>query len=1108
MEVLMEINWGRRRGRAFFYFFVKIVSCLAKYPYMRPYLIVSVLICLSFSFSFGQSVSSSKQIGFSEYPGNVTGYVNDKDGNAYALVHFTGSFSPDSSVTYTGNGGDDILIIKYGPDKTIKWAKNLGTGNMEYPLSVTRYGNMLFYDSIRNELLLHAIISLSTPSNNVVFANTSTPLPPTVNALTLLVKLDSSGNERWTKTFSFQPNEIIPGNEKIDIFYSRNFTSDQPPLYIGNEAVNTPSNPKQSATSALIHASIGQDGVLQSVNQIRTLNQSGLELRNVIAAKDKFIFSIRANGDSLYLNDQKIRFTPNKFFPDYLISVDTSFEHLFSLYLPVATMFPQVYIEETNRLYCMGIFLNGGVYPIGGTQVQVNNEQILFAFDDNFVLKDFYRVAPYNINSADSIRPNNIRLAAVMRFGDSLYFTGSITGGNEFPDSNLPVSNFDARIFFHHTKTINLNGQSNIFFGHTDLNIQQPELHWIGEIESSSSTGIVPLTQLQVQRDQAIFSFVPSDSKGIKRWQYDMGQNKLISKDSMSTQDMLDPTQHIEVNTDGSYVIAGTSFGKLKIDDELGIKTRPRKAGIYFAGISSTQQTNWISRIESSYEIASLQQFERNGNKFYFYVQFAAPLNRQNFIKAGETVIHTGKLVNLSIIGFIRNNGEIVIKNNPLNENGDISTANLTEFSFDKNTGEVYTLMNLRSLPHPGFFKNKGYPVDIRDFIVKFDSVLNFKDSRGIKTVHAAGSAPLIQLQSMAGSGNKIYLSAKSLPRSPYGAISLELYNGGSLMQKVAFDTLAVNEIRLSLIRFNWDEGIKWIKKTNRTAGSTSVFLGSSQIREGELEYVNHKLYMYFKLPNQLVNASYNWDNQLVSKYIAENIPSLERMESLVCLDTLGNLQSKLSFYGAPIGRRLQVKNGTNTLIACYNFVQPFKTVENTYTSMGTYDALGLIIDSALNIKKRIHLHSTAQEILQDFDFTPDTTILLAAHIQKETNIALQRTSNSTVKEEDLQEQSVIITYRSTMITPVPDTQLSSLLLYPNPSKAGFYTDLGTSPAGAYNIVVFDMLGRAAFSKKINWVQGSPIPVQLPGTVRKGMYFVQVKTAKGKNIHATKLLIE
>lgn len=1076
---------------------------------MRPYLILSVLICLGFSFSFGQSVSSSKQIGFSEYPGNVRGYVNDKDGNGYALVHFTGSFSPDSSVTYTGNGGDDILIIKYGPDKTIKWAKNLGTSNMEYPFSVTRDGNMLFFDSVRNELLLLATISLNTPSNMVAFANTSLQLPQTVNALTLLVKLDSSGNARWMKYLSFQPHNILPGNEKIDIFYSRiSYSTDVVPVYIGSSQVITPATPNQTTTSAMIHASINQDGVVQSVNQIRTLNQSGFQFQNVVAAKDKFVFSANANGDSLYLNDKKIRFTANKYSSNYLIAVDTSFDHLFSLSVPAATIAPQMYIEETNSLYCLGTFLNSAVYPIGGTPVQVSNEYILFSFDENFTLKNFYRVAPFNINSKDSIRPNNIRLSAVMRHGDSLFFTGSITGGNEFADDNIPASNFSSRIFFHHNKTINLNGQSNIFFGHTDLHLQHPELHWIGEIESASSIGIVPLIQHQFHRAQSVFSFIPSESKGIKRWQYDLRQNKLIEKDSMSTQDMLDPTQHIELNTDGSYVIAGTSFGKLTIDDELGIKIRPRKAGVYFAGISSTQQTQWISRIESSYEIVSLQQFEKNGDKFYFYIQISAPLNRQNFIKAGGTIIPTGKLENVAIIGFVRNNGEIVIKNNPLTESGDISTANLTEFCFDKNNGEVYALMSLRRLPQPGFFESKGYPFDISDFIVRFDSLLNYKDSRGFKTSYGAVSSSFIQLQSMAGSGKDLYISAKSLPKSPYGAISAELYNGSTPLQKIPFDTLAANEIRLSLMRVNWDGGIKWIKKTNRTAGTASVFLGSSQIKEGELEYMNGKLYMYFKLPNQLLNASYYWDNQLVSKYISQNIPSLERLESLVCLDTLGNFQSKLSFYGAPIGRRLQVKNANNTLIACYNFVNPFKTVDKTYTSMGSNDALGLIIDSTLNIKKRIHLHSSAQEVLQDFDFTQDTTILLAAHIQKETNIALQRTSSSAVKEEDLQEQSVIITYRSTMITPVPDTRLSSLLLYPNPSKAGFYTDLGTSPAGAYNIVVFDMLGRAAFTKKINWVQGTPIPVQLPGIIKKGMYFVQVKTEKGKNIHTTKLLIE
>lgn len=1076
---------------------------------MRPYLILSVLVCLIFSFSFGQSVSSSKQIGYSEYPGYVKGYVYDKEGNSYALVNFTGSFSPDSVTTYSGNGGNDILLIKYNPDKSIEWAKNLGSSLSEYSNSISQDGNALFYDSVRNELLTLVGIISDKVLSNVQFANTTVQLPPAQYGASLIVKMDTDGKMKWIKSLTTSPQYILPGKEKIDLFFTRSFPSSSPiNFFIGDTAINISPNLIQPNTYSLLHASIEQNGVLQSINQIQTVNQQSFQITNIIAAKDRFIAAITLEGDSLLLNNQKVRFTESASSNRYLFTIDTSFEKIASISLPNVSIWPQLYVEETDRIYCMGTFLNSAFYHIGGSHVPANNEQILLGFNRDLVLHESHRIAPFYVGLNYPIRRNYLKAGPVMRFGDSLYFACSITGGNEFTDANVPPDNVNTRVFFNHPKTFDLNGKSNAFIGHTDIYLQNPELHWIGEMESPNPSGQLFLYQMQVIRKQKLIEFIPSETKGTTRWQYDLSQNALITKDTLNTLDLADPTQHINVNTDGSYVIAGTSFGKLKIDEELNIKIRPRKAGIYFAGISSAQQTSWISRIESSYEVASLQQFERNGDKFYFYVHFSGPLNRQNFVKAGETIIPTGAKQNANILGYLDKNGQIVVVYHPGDENTDISGVTLTEFSFNENTGEVNALMYARELSSLTFFKNKGFPGQINDIIVRFDSLLNYKDARGIKITPVASGSYFFQFLSLAGSSNKIFLSGKSLPRSPYGKISMEIYKGSNLLQQMVLDTIVANEIRLSLIKLHWEEGVKWLKKTNKTTGSNLVSVGNNQIREGELKYMNNTLYMYFKLPNQLLNASYYWDNQLVSRSIAENSQSNERLESIVGMDTLGNFKSKLSIYGTPLARRLKKKRGSHSMIVSLNYYNQFKINEQTYTSQGFSDAVGLIIDSALAIRKSIRLHSTAQEHLQDFDFTQDTTILLAANIQKETNIAFLRTSNTTIKEEDLQEQSVIITYRSTMITPVPDTRLSSLLLYPNPSKAGFYTDLGTSPAGAYNIVVFDMLGRAAFSKKINWVQGSPIPVQLPGTVRKGMYFVQVKTAKGKNIHATKLLIE
>ncbi|MGV3768151.1 MAG: T9SS type A sorting domain-containing protein [Chitinophagaceae bacterium] len=1079
---------------------------------MRPYLIVSVLICLSFSFSFGQSVSSSKQIGFSEYPGNVRGYVSDKDGNKYMLVNFIGTFSPDSSVTYSGKGEGDVLLIKYNPDHTVNWARNLGTEYSEFSSNLSPDNNALYYDSIRNELLLLTNITFPQKQDMVQYAGTTVQFPQPQQTAILMTKIAADGSTRWIRHLSHMPMSILPGKDRIDLFFSSLFspTSTGTLIQIGSTTINVPILPSQQFTYALVYASLSQNGAVLVTKKMQALNQSTFNTNNLIAAKDRFIMSMTIDGDSVILNDQKVRFTENKYSNRYIFAIDTAFENIVASPLPNISFSPQFYIEETDRIYCKGVFPNASTYFIGGGNVPANNEQILFGLNRNLVLQETHRIAPLYVGLNYEIRRNTLSIGPIMRFGDSLYFTGCITGGNEFADANVTPDNITTRVFFNYAKTLDLNGQSNAFLGHTNLQLQQPELHWIGEMESPLSNGQIFLHQLHVTRDKKVIEFIPGDTKGTKRWQYDLTQKALTAKDTINTLDLLDPTQYIEANKDGSYIIAGTSLGKLKIDDELNIKMRPRKAGIYFAGISPTQQTSWISRIEGSYEVVSLQQFRRNNGLYYFHARLTGALNRQNYIKAGATIIQTGSSQNVHILGYLNNKGEITIKYHPGNQLLDISGASLIEFSFNEHSGEVNAMMHSRELTKIGFFMNKSYSADISDVIVRFDSLLNYKDSRGLRIVSTPtkiGGYNLFQFLSMAGSGNKMFISGKSLPRQPNEQISLETFKGNTLLQKFPLDTLTFDDIRLALIRFHWEEGIKWSKKTNRTSGTTMVTVGNIQVKEGELEYMNNKLYMYFKLPNVLINSTYYWDNHLVSKQTT--IPSsADRTESLVCLDTMGNLQSKLPLYGSQSAKSLKKKDGHNTLILSMFFSNPVKILDQTYTSAGFADALGLIIDSALNIKKRIHLHSTAQELLQDFDFTPDTTILLAAHIQKETNIALQRTSNSTVKEEDLQEQSVIITYRSTMITPVPDTRLSSLLLYPNPSKAGFYTDLGASQAGAYNIVVFDMLGRAAFTKKINWVQGSPIPVQLPGTIRKGMYFVQVKTENGKNIHTTKLLIE
>lgn len=204
---------------------------------------ISALFLLLVLCSTSNAQMENLKIGYQEFPTIVTGHASDSAGNMYYSGHYKGELKVNGEILQTGEGLEDIFLVKKDAAGKTIFSKSFGSKNADLTLS-----NALSYSNNNLYLGIQIGVAVTFQSINVTPSSGSEGN----RSSNCIVNFDTAGNVKWVSKTSVSISKIYASNNIIHVIGQTSLR----PVLLNDKVVYD--NPRRS----IIHLMLDTSGNL------------------------------------------------------------------------------------------------------------------------------------------------------------------------------------------------------------------------------------------------------------------------------------------------------------------------------------------------------------------------------------------------------------------------------------------------------------------------------------------------------------------------------------------------------------------------------------------------------------------------------------------------------------------------------------------------------------------------------------------------------------------------------------------------------------------------------------------------------------------------------
>ncbi len=1051
---------------------------------------LSVLLCLLLpAVVFSQTLTNTL-LGFQEPYTQIKGQCTDENGNVYYAGIFRSSLTVNNQLLFTGNGGDDLFLIKTNSSGAIRWAKKYGSeGNELMP-----NGNLLKYNN--GNLYFSNYITYPTDIGGIQVQPYGFDKPASC-----LSKVDTAnGNVLWVKKSSLIINSLLVNGNTV---LASGTHSENRGSLLYNDQLLLDSASVQGIRQVFIF--LNSNGTFVTWKSTRqTVIQNGVTSYSAstlygpqLSASGSLFFLVRGaagnGGGSLFLQDSLINFPANQS-QILVVKTDSSFRRISYRVLNPSGAGVSLITNSTalmttlnpagDSLYMLLTIQNPFTYTLDGFNLALTYRNNLLVMDSNLVTG---RIA--NLNSTIVNGQNGkLFLNSIHYYNGSLYYTGYVRGANEAP-ALIPIpqqwTNVDMIAGF--VDTFDVNGPTRSFVAKTNLGLNQRTRTWMPSSPGYESSG--PLAGSFVSGSGKLHFNLTTDDLW-NPWTLDTALN-LIRGSLIPNSDRAESTKTIKYFSDATKFVLGFAKAKTALDNNNnGIISSATRSDLFFVRVGAQDNVIWYKRIFSSFRFATIKKVVVKNDKAYVLAQFGSPVNGNgyNYIKIDSTTITVPNQVHIAMFIIDRSGRSRVL---------DMYSTTIN----NAGTFDVYPngdlLISNESGANPSLtFGGNTYPTGLGVYIAKLDSLGN---TQSVLKCYSPGTTFSPRATDIMLHPDATTFSLLGIVNMPINTSSFKLI----LTNAASFrDTMtAVNpEISNPVSR-----AFAFLFRTSFTQKNHFSFAGPISNMAGPgnmIALVGDKVYAPMTRSN--IKDSFYINNQLIYNDTSTNL------YTIVGFDERGNYKTH-KILSVPQGISFPAVNAQK-LTAAGNYIYATGTL-NRATSVdtiqlgyaGASDAIALKLDTNLVARQAFRLSSIYSESMMDCDVYNDSLISFAYMAQSTPAYSNNRLQGDPA---DLDEDAYVGTILMSRTVISGNTDPARARVYPNPAAGQqLWINLGDAPADNYRWSLLTMSGQSLTTGTLNWTAGQSRQITVPATLPPGMYILFFSNASGSVVKKLKLVV-
>lgn len=996
---------------------------------------------------------SSTAIGYQEFTTNITGTAGDAEGNIYYIGIFKGELRINSNTTVTGQGGNDIFLIKTNSAGTLLWYKTWGNAEdqsvsgihfLNGSLYLTAFSaNTLQLDQFSftpyaNTIGVRAFCKINALNGNIQWAvkNSLVGTSVTGTAGGLHLRGSATGYLRWRET------------QLLDSLGSSRFVF----MRIDTSNGNVLSLKKITGVSSLLHSEQLSPG--RYFMALRTSNTVSFQV------EDETI-NLPASGNYLIFlkTDTALRNTTHRIMNPSGVSFQLGATRQNIAFPPAMD---SIYMVINSNSSADNIF-----YTLDGYNQSLFRRNALVVLDTQFV------TARLHVISSHPATSNPISYKAIATVGNDLFLFGQVSGNNQAPPL-VPLADnvVNLNLLPGFTDTFNLEGPGRSFVLKTDPAFSKMKIKWLGA-HTPYETNTLQTSYWFTNGTRHHFGH--SNDNVWNPWSIDSALN-ILSGSMVPNADRADETRFTSFLSDGSLIIAGNSHGKTLQDRSAdGIGMGSSRRDFFIAKRTTVGTISWYKRIFSSFTMAIVNRLVVHNDRVYAFINFSGGTNKagSNYIKLDTTTLIAGGTSFRALAIFDQNGktrlipldanlGSGALVSADIYANGDIAAISV----------QANIALQLGSRQFPG---NQGF------YIMRLDSAGNIKNAL---KVYRTASIPLGATPLQASSVKLMNTDSSLLVTGAYSMLpaqsnyTMYIHDGNGIVDSIT----AVNQAPAATASAQH----AFLLRTNFIAAQAKTVIGPGAGVNGLSagQFGGYPTFTFSKFQNLplKVNSNIVLNDTLNHSGIMQlnTDGSFRRIKTWSMVQRLPVFQPSSAKI---IGNDLYI-SGTLNRAAVFDTI--------AVGSEGFNDALTLRYDTSLRAKQSYRLATNFYESMYDVDVYADSIYAFAYTAQEAPKFYSNRVTAANPMDR-AEDAFVGLTVINNIFPLPPVNVVRNVVLYPNPNNGqsvGLFLKEGAG--GQYRWRLTDIHGREIAQGSIVLNNAGTAQLIFSKTLPTGQYLLQL----------------
>ena len=686
---------------------------------------------------------------------------------------------------------------------------------------------------------------------------------------------------------------------------------------------------------------------------------------------------------------------------------------------------------------------------------------------------------------------NSVQYKSIACLGNDLYLVGQISGNNQAPPVvPYPTNVVNVDLLPGLSDTINLEGPSQSFIIKTSPTFTNARIKWLGthSVYENPSLLLSHLTNTDSK-----LSFLHSADNIWNPWIVDSAL--LVRQGQMKANaDRAETLRFVEHLSDGSLIIAGSSHGKTLLDTSYqNIGMGASRNDFFILRRAVNGSVTWYKRVYSSFTGASVTRFFVQNEKIYVLLALGQGVNRagSNYLKLDTTVLFSSLPTQTTyrVLLVIQPNG--TSKMIPLDDN--LPSGRVADIDIYPN-GDIAAVTGQAA--NGMQLGSLQYPNNIGFFFLRLDSTGSIKQALKVYRASALpGSALPLQMNSVRINRSDTTLFVGGLYAMNIGQPDHQylIHNGASVVDTITtknYFPTSNAQIRYTLFL-----------KTDLLSSNWESVLGPGIGANGPECIAQVGTNMYYTFSKSQVGP------MLVNGQVID--ADTVRMSGLISFNSSGGVKGVKLWKDVQRDfhtfRPVRLKTIDRHLYISGGIVAPLLFDTISVSHMGFQDALTLKYDSNLIAKQSHRLATPYTESMYDISIFQDSLYAFAYTAQRTPTYYSNRLMGNPL---DLDENAFLGSFSlaKKTVPVVPVTKF--FLLYPNPNSGIGFNLLSRSGTNTnYSWQIFDMAGRLMAQGKQVLTAGTPSYMLLKKNLSNGYYYLSMHRPDGITQEVIRFLV-